>query len=195
MRHASTAYTPQQKNLRLPRRLPAAARAVQGGVGPPWAELNRFDAKDDKALIARIAVMYTVVTAVNLVSSSERRKRQEAVERERALQRERVELSRTIHDTVAQSVYVVGLGIETSRDLARKTVTNWRRTRGETGRDLHSVQDGPVGAEASHRLGAHVKGGAILYRRGGGERWRVALENRTTRLLMFSEKVRSNWPA
>ena len=80
-----------------------------------------FDAKDDKALIARIAVMYTVVTAVNLVSSSERRKRQEAVERERALQRERVELSRTIHDTVAQSVYVVGLGIETARDLARKT--------------------------------------------------------------------------
>ena len=80
-----------------------------------------FDAKDDKSLIARIAVMYTVVTAVNLVSSSERRKRQEAVERERALQRERVELSRTIHDTVAQSVYVVGLGIETSRDLARKT--------------------------------------------------------------------------
>ena len=80
-----------------------------------------FDAKDDKSLIARIAVMYTVVTAVNLVSSSERRKRQEAVERERALQRERVELSRTIHDTVAQSVYVVGLGIETARDLARKT--------------------------------------------------------------------------
>ena len=78
-------------------------------------------AKDDKSLIARIAVMYTVVTAVNLVSSSERRKRHEAVERERALQRERVELSRTIHDTVAQSVYVVGLGIETARDIARKT--------------------------------------------------------------------------
>ena len=78
-------------------------------------------AKDDKALFARIAVMYAVVTSVNLVSSSERMRRQEAVERERALQRERVELSRTIHDTVAQSVYVVGLGIETARDLARKT--------------------------------------------------------------------------
>ena len=77
-------------------------------------------AKDDKALFARIAVMYAVVTSVNLVSSSERMRRQEAVERERALQRERVELSRTIHDTVAQSVYVVGLGIETARDLARK---------------------------------------------------------------------------
>ena len=44
-----------------------------------------------------------------------------SVASERALQRERVELSRTIHDTVAQSVYVVGLGIETARDLAKKT--------------------------------------------------------------------------
>ena len=77
-----------------------------------------YEARDDKALIARIAVMYAVVTAVNLVSSSERRKRLQAVERERALQRERVELSRSIHDKVAQSVYVVGLGIETARDLA-----------------------------------------------------------------------------
>ena len=77
--------------------------------------------KDDKALIARIAVMYAVVTAVILVSSSEKKKRREAVERERALQRERVELSRTIHDTVAQSVYVVGLGVENARDLASKT--------------------------------------------------------------------------
>ena len=80
-----------------------------------------LEAEDDKALIARIVAMYAVVTAVNLVSSSERMKRREAVERERALQRERVELSRTIHDTVAQSVYVVGLGIETARDLARET--------------------------------------------------------------------------
>jgi two-component system sensor histidine kinase DesK len=80
-----------------------------------------LEAKDDKALFARIAVMYAVVASVNLVSSSERMKRREAVERERALQGERIELSRTIHDTVAQSVYVVGLGIETARDLARGT--------------------------------------------------------------------------
>ena len=76
--------------------------------------------KDDKALIARIAVMYGVVTAVILVSNTEKRKGREAVQRERALQMERVELSRTIHDTVAQSVYVVGLGVETARDLARE---------------------------------------------------------------------------
>ena len=80
-----------------------------------------FEAKEDKALFARIAVMYAIVTSVNLVSSSERMKKREALERERGLQRERIELSRTIHDTVAQSVYVVGLGIETARDLARGT--------------------------------------------------------------------------
>lgn len=80
-----------------------------------------LESMDDKALIARIAVMYAMVTAVNLVSSFERIRRWEAVERERKLQRERVELSRTIHDTVAQSVYIVGLGIETARDLAKET--------------------------------------------------------------------------
>ena len=79
-----------------------------------------FDQKEERALFTRIFAMYLVVAAVNFVSSSERMRRREAVERERELQRERVELSRTIHDTVAQSVYVVGLGIETSRDLARE---------------------------------------------------------------------------
>ena len=75
-------------------------------------------AKEDKALLARIAMMYGVVACVNLVSSSERMKRREAVVRERELQRDRIELSQTIHDTVAQSVYVVGLGVETARDQA-----------------------------------------------------------------------------
>ena len=77
-------------------------------------------AREDKALFARIAVMYAVVTSVNLVSSSERMKRQAAVARERELQRERIELSQTIHDTVAQSVYVVGLGVEMARDLSKE---------------------------------------------------------------------------
>ena len=80
-----------------------------------------LEARDDKALFARIAVMYAVAASANFVTSSERMKRQEAMERERALQRERIELSQTIHDTVAQSVYVVGLGVETARDLAKET--------------------------------------------------------------------------
>ena len=97
------------------------AAVIYAVVSLTVGEGVNFEQKEERALLTRILVMYVVVASVNLVSSSERMKRREAVERERALQRERVELSRTIHDTVAQSVYVVGLGIETARDLARKT--------------------------------------------------------------------------
>ena len=58
------------------------------------------------------------VAAVNLVSRFERIRRREAVEREGELQRERVELSQNIHDTIAQSAYMIGLGIETAIELA-----------------------------------------------------------------------------
>ena len=77
-----------------------------------------FEMKEEKVLFMRIAVMYAVVVAVNLVSRFERIRRREAVERERELQRERVELSQTIHDTIAQSAYVIGLGLETAIELA-----------------------------------------------------------------------------
>ena len=68
--------------------------------------------------MARIAVMYAVVAAVNLATRFERMRWRQAVERERALQRERVELSQAIHDTAAQSAYMVGLGIDTAKALA-----------------------------------------------------------------------------
>ena len=77
-----------------------------------------FEIKEEKVLFIRIAVMYAVVAAVNLVSRFERIRRREAVERERELQRERIELSQTIHDTIAQSAYMIGLGIETAMELA-----------------------------------------------------------------------------
>ena len=77
-----------------------------------------FELKEEKILFIRIAVMYAVVAAVNLVSRFERIRRREAVERERELQRERIELSQTIHDTIAQSAYMIGLGIETAIELA-----------------------------------------------------------------------------
>ena len=80
-----------------------------------------FDARDEKALFARIVVMYAIVASVNLVSSSERNKRREAVERERELHRERVQLTQTIHDTTAQSAYMIGMGIETAIELADKS--------------------------------------------------------------------------
>lgn len=77
-----------------------------------------FEVKEEKALFTRIAVMYAVVAAVNLVSRFERIRRREAVEGERKLQQERIELSQTIHDTIAQSAYMIGLGLETAIELA-----------------------------------------------------------------------------
>ena len=77
-----------------------------------------FDIGEERVLFMRIVVMYAIVAAVNLVSRFERTRRREAVERERELQRERIELSQNIHDTIAQSAYVIGLGLETAIELA-----------------------------------------------------------------------------
>ena len=77
-----------------------------------------YEIKEEKVLFTRIVVMYAVVAAVNLVSRFERIRRSEAVEREGELQRERIELSQTIHDTIAESAYMIGLGIETAIELA-----------------------------------------------------------------------------
>ena len=80
-----------------------------------------MDMLDDKALFARVAMMYAVVAIVGLIVRFERRRRQTAMERERALQRERLDLSRTIHDTVAQTAYMVGLGVDRARKLASES--------------------------------------------------------------------------
>ena len=74
--------------------------------------------EEEKVLFTRIVGMYAVVAAVNLVSRFERVRRREAVEREQELQRERIEMSQTIHDTMAQSMYMIGLGLETIREIA-----------------------------------------------------------------------------
>ena len=89
----------------------AVSLAVDDGVD--------FGIKEEKVLFMRIVVMYAVVAAVNLVSRFERIRRRQAVERERELQRERVELSQTIHNTIAQSAYAIGLGLETAIELAK----------------------------------------------------------------------------
>ena len=77
-------------------------------------------AKEEKVLIARITAMYGVVVVVTLIAGFERVRRLEAVERvreqerERQLQMERLQLSQIIHDTIAQSAYVLRLGIESA---------------------------------------------------------------------------------
>ena len=77
-----------------------------------------FGLAQEKALAARIAAMYGVVACVSLIAHFERARREESAQRERALHAERVELSRAIHDTSAQSAYLIGLGIERAAALA-----------------------------------------------------------------------------
>ena len=80
-----------------------------------------FDQQEEKVLFYRILPLYAVVGFVNILTRFERMRRLEAAERELEMRQERIEVSQTIHDTVAQSVYMVGLGVETARDLARET--------------------------------------------------------------------------
>ena len=75
-------------------------------------------AAEERTLVARILVMYAVAAIVNIIARFERARWRQAVERERDLQRERVEFSQTIHDTTAQSAYMIGLGIDTARAQA-----------------------------------------------------------------------------
>lgn len=74
-----------------------------------------YVAGHEKELLVRVAGMYLLVLYVGLVTRFERTSRQAAVERERALQRERVEFSQAVHDTTAQSAYMIGLGIDTAK--------------------------------------------------------------------------------
>ena len=60
--------------------------------------------------------MYAIVLYVSLIARFERIKRQAAVER--ALQREQIEFSQAIHDTTAQSAYLIGLGIDAAKQVA-----------------------------------------------------------------------------
>ena len=89
-------------------------------------------ANDEEILLIRVAGMYTVVVVVNLISRVERIRRMEAVERERALQRERIELSHAIHNTMAQSAYMIGMGIERAKELADRSNEELMSTLEET---------------------------------------------------------------
>ena len=77
-----------------------------------------LDVGDLRVLVGRVAAMYAMVLCVSLITRFERIKRQAAVERERQLHRERIELSQEIHDTTAQTAYMIGMGIQRVRELA-----------------------------------------------------------------------------
>ena len=80
--------------------------------------ITSVSAELEKPLLARIFVMYAVAATVNLISSFERSRWRAALERERELQRERIELSQAIHDTAAQTAFMIGLGIDAAKQVA-----------------------------------------------------------------------------
>ena len=125
-----------------------------------------FDDAQEKVLFIRITTMYAVVAAVNLIFRLERIRRREAIERERELQRERIELSQTIHDTIAQSVYMIGIGVETAIELADSSndeLTSKLRATHELSKSTmwelrHPIDAGPIfeGRELSRVLRSHA---------------------------------------
>ena len=103
----------------------AVVAAVYAALSLTAVPGGGFEIRDEQALLTNTIAMCAVAAAVGLVSRFEqvrarfdRVRRREAVERERELQRERLELSQTIHDTIAQSAYMIGLGLETAIELA-----------------------------------------------------------------------------
>ena len=98
-------------------------------------EPGSLEFEEGEVLLPGIIAMYAVVAAVGLVSrferirsSFDRTRRRQAVERERELLQERIELSQTIHDTIAQSAYLIGLGLESAIEMAE---VRRKETRGE----------------------------------------------------------------
>ena len=76
------------------------------------------DAGNDKVLVARLALLYVIVLGINVITRFERKRWRTAMARERQLRHERIEVSRTIHDTSAQTAYMISLGIHRARQLA-----------------------------------------------------------------------------
>ena len=84
-------------------------------------------AGDEKVLMVRVAVMYLMAVGTGLIVRFERTGRQAAMARERQVQRERIEFSQAIHDTTAQTAYMIGLGIEGAMKLAGDSNPKCRR--------------------------------------------------------------------
>jgi signal transduction histidine kinase len=77
-----------------------------------------FDGTNEKMLFSRVLAMFGVVLVVNFITRFQRRRARAAMEREGELQRERIELSQAIHDTAAQTAFMIGLGIDAAKQVA-----------------------------------------------------------------------------
>ncbi len=78
-------------------------------------------AKEETNLAYRVVALYAVSAAVSIITGFERDRRRRGLERERELQRQRIEISQTIHDTTAQWAYMTGLGVEGALELVEES--------------------------------------------------------------------------
>ena len=72
----------------------------------------------EKVLVGRVATMYVIAVGIGMLVRFERLRWQSAVSREQQLRRERIELSQKIHDTTAQTAFMINLGIHRAKTLA-----------------------------------------------------------------------------
>ena len=122
--------------------------------------------KEEQHLFYRLLVLYAVAAVVSIIAGLERDSRRKGLERERELQRQRIELSQTIHDTTAQWAYMVGLGVERAMELADETQEDLRARLGlvaELSRSAmwelrHPIDGGQIfrGEELGEVLEAHA---------------------------------------
>ena len=76
--------------------------------------------QDEKAIFYRVLSMYGVALSANLIRF-ERVRGLRAEKREGELNRQRIEMSQTIHDTTAQSAYMLGLGLEQAIEMSERS--------------------------------------------------------------------------
>ena len=77
-----------------------------------------MDGGDLRVIVGRLGALFAISIGLSFLTRFQRDTREAAVERERALQQERIQLSQATHDTTAQSAYMIGLGIDAIRQVA-----------------------------------------------------------------------------
>ena len=122
--------------------------------------------KEEQHLFYRLLVLYAVAAVVSIIAGLERESPAKDWSWERELQRQRIELSQTIHDTTAQWAYMVGLGVERAMELADETQEDLRARLGlvaELSRSAmwelrHPIDGGQIfrGEELGQVLEAHA---------------------------------------
>lgn len=96
-------------------------------VASIYAALHHFlsvpDAADGaplRVMLAHGAVMYATTTLVGVTVRSDSRRHAAALDREDALKRSHIALSRAVHDTAIQNAFALGLGLERTMRAAER---------------------------------------------------------------------------